>query len=170
MFYTILVNMQIIYSWKFFLSFLVVDYAIAFEINYFFNNSLLFSNWSNSMSLVDVMTCFIMVPTWCHNWSMDFSNLHSGISSFEMLLVNLSIMYCLNNKLNFFLHVSIVFVNIWIVTIMRACNFNHTIKSLKNNVWASHCLEITNGNLWVDLGLKWCKKIFYKKILVDESI
>jgi hypothetical protein len=49
MFSTILVNMWIIYSWKFFLSCLVVDYAIVSEIDYFFNNSLLFSNWGNSM-------------------------------------------------------------------------------------------------------------------------
>jgi hypothetical protein len=121
-FFAILVNLPIICSWKFFLSFLIIDYVVAFEIDYFFNNSLLFSNWGNSMSLVDVVTHFITVPIWCHNWSMDYSNLHSCISSFEMLLVNLLVVYCLNNKLNFFWHVSIFFVNIRLVTTMRACN------------------------------------------------
>jgi len=76
-----------------------------------------------------------------------------------MLPVNLSMVYCLNNKLNFFLHASIVFVNIGIVTTMQTAisTIHQQLEVFKKNLWALCCLEITNGNLRVDLGLKWCK-------------
>jgi len=97
----------------------------CFQVICFFNNSILFSNWNKYVSLADVVTCFIMVPTWCQHWSMDSWSLHSYFSSLEMPFANLSVLYYLINKFNFFLHASIVLVNPKIIATMWAWNLNH---------------------------------------------
>jgi len=88
LFSNILVNMPIFYSWNFFLPLLVIDCDVAFEIDCFYNNLVLASNWGNSMSLANVVTCFITIPTWCHHWSMVHSTCIHAFIPLQCHLLN----------------------------------------------------------------------------------
>jgi len=113
LFSTILVNMTTTCLWKFFLSFLIEDYDVTSKVNCFSNNLVMSSNWSNYVSMANVVTFFI--TTWCCHWSLDSQNLHSCLSSLEMPFVSLLVF---NNKLNSFLHLLIILVNLGIVVTM----------------------------------------------------
>jgi hypothetical protein len=87
LFSTILVNMTTTCLWKLLLSFLIEDYDVNFEVNCFSNNLVMSSNWSNYVSMANVVTFF--TTTWCYHWSMDSQNLHSCFLSLEMPFANL---------------------------------------------------------------------------------
>jgi hypothetical protein len=130
LFSTIMVNMPITCSLKFFLPLLVAICDVAFEIHCFFHQ---FNVVFTLKQFHLIGKCGDKFHAWCHHWSMDSYNLHSCLSSLEMLIVNSLVLYYLNNNLNFFLHVLNVFVNVGIVATMQACNFNHTLTHVNWN-------------------------------------
>ncbi len=130
-----MINITIVCSWNFFLPLLDANYEVVHKVNYFFNNLVMPLDWNNFVSLVDVMICFTIVPTWYHHWSM-ICKTCICLSSFITTFANLTILHCSNNKVNFFLHaLNVIKLNI--------CDMHAHIVNQDMPFWTCICIMST---------------------------